>query len=159
MTPLTPDHHFYMDQGTYARVRLVFMAIGRKLVTARVFAEPDDVLFLRYHELRVISANHAAFDAKALTAGRRKERTAAMAKRPRFWAGTITGWSFNDEPYKRGNWGWRKFILARKKPLSCLKRRCAVSVHRPEWWRASPGSSKHPSSSIRLEKVKFWCAR
>src|SRR5581483_76643 len=30
MTPLTPDHHFYMDQGTYARVRLVFMAIGRK---------------------------------------------------------------------------------------------------------------------------------
>ena len=26
MTPLTPDHHFYMDQGTYARMRLVLMA-------------------------------------------------------------------------------------------------------------------------------------
>ena len=32
MTPLTPDHHFYMDQGTYARMRLVLMGVGRKLV-------------------------------------------------------------------------------------------------------------------------------
>ena len=35
MTPLTPDHHFYMDQGTYARMRLVLMGVGRKLVGAR----------------------------------------------------------------------------------------------------------------------------
>ena len=32
MNPLTPDHHFYIDQGTNARVRLVLIAIGRKLV-------------------------------------------------------------------------------------------------------------------------------
>ena len=32
MTPLTPDHHFYIDQGTNARVRLVLVAIGRALV-------------------------------------------------------------------------------------------------------------------------------
>ena len=57
MTPLTPDHHFYMDQGTYARVRLVLMAIGRKLVSEGVLSQPDDVMFLRYHELRVLSAN------------------------------------------------------------------------------------------------------
>ena len=57
MTPLTPDHHFYMDQGTYARVRLVLMAVGRKLVEQSVLQEADDVMFLRYHELRVISAN------------------------------------------------------------------------------------------------------
>ena len=57
MTPLTPDHHFYMDQGTYARVRLVFIAVGRELVRLGVFDQPDDVLFLRYHELRVLSAN------------------------------------------------------------------------------------------------------
>ena len=46
MTPLTPDHHFYMDQGTYARVRLVLMAVGRKLVEQSVLQEPDDVMFL-----------------------------------------------------------------------------------------------------------------
>src|SRR5689334_11439515 len=43
MTPLTPDHHFYLDQGTYARVRLVFMAIGRVLVARGVLTAADDV--------------------------------------------------------------------------------------------------------------------
>ena len=32
MAPLTPDHHFYIDQGANAHVRLVLMAIGKKLV-------------------------------------------------------------------------------------------------------------------------------
>jgi pyruvate,water dikinase len=106
MTPLTPDHHFYMDQGTYARVRLVLMAIGRTLVDEGVLTEAEDVMFLRYHELRVISANHAAFDAKALVKGRRREREAAFSVRPRLWAGTITRWSLYEEPYKQGNWDW-----------------------------------------------------
>ena len=34
MNPLTPDHHFYIDQGTNAYVRLVLVAIGRRLVEA-----------------------------------------------------------------------------------------------------------------------------
>ncbi|HXJ37777.1 MAG TPA: hypothetical protein VNH18_00790, partial [Bryobacteraceae bacterium] len=71
MAPLTPDHHFYMDQGTYARLRLVFMAVGRKLVERGDFSLPDDVFYLKYHELRVVSANKDAFDAKALTKQRR----------------------------------------------------------------------------------------
>jgi pyruvate,water dikinase len=106
MTPLTPDHHFYMDQGTYARVRLVLMAVGRKLVELKTLAEPDDVMFLTYHQLRVISANPSAFDAKALVRQRRKDREAAYAVRPRLWAGTITHWSLNEEPYKQGVWDW-----------------------------------------------------
>jgi phosphohistidine swiveling domain-containing protein len=106
MTPLTPDHHFYMDQGTYARVRLVLMGIGRKLVDEGVFREADDVMFLRYHELRVVSANHAAFDAKAIVKQRRRGREAAFKVRPRLWAGTITRWSLYEEPYKQGNWDW-----------------------------------------------------
>jgi phosphohistidine swiveling domain-containing protein len=105
MTPLTPDHHFYMDQGTYARVRLVFMAIGRKLVELGVVAEPDDVLYLTYHELRVVSANHSALDAKKRSTERRSEREASFAKRAPAWAGTITEWSLYGEPYK-GLWGW-----------------------------------------------------
>jgi pyruvate,water dikinase len=106
MTPLTPDHHFYMDQGTYARVRLVFMAIGRRLVEEKVFNQPDDIFFLKYHELRVISANHSAFDAKALTKERRQTREKAFSQRARYWAGTITHWSLYEEPYKQGLWGW-----------------------------------------------------
>jgi phosphohistidine swiveling domain-containing protein len=106
MTPLTPDHHFYMDQGTYARVRLVLMAVGRKLVSQSVLREADDVMFLTYHELRVISADSKAFDVTALVASRRKEREAAFGRRPRLWAGTITHWSLHEEPYKQGNWDW-----------------------------------------------------
>ena len=106
MTPLTPDHHFYMDQGTYARVRLVLMAIGRKLAETGVFSAADDVMFLRYHELRVASANPSAFDLPALIKERRREREAAYAVRPRLWAGTITHWSLHEEPYKQGNWDW-----------------------------------------------------
>lgn len=105
MVPLTPDHHFYMDQGTYARVRLVFMAIGRKLVEQGLFGQADDVLFLKYHELRRLSADSATFDAKALVRERREAREAAFSVRPRNWIGTITEWSLYGEPYKT-LWGW-----------------------------------------------------
>lgn len=105
MAPLTPDHHFYMDQGTYARVRLVLMAVGRKLVERGVFNEPDDVMFLKYEELRGLSANHALFDAQALVKERREKRAAACGFHPPDWVGTITQWSLYEEPYKR-NWGW-----------------------------------------------------
>ena len=36
MAPLTPDHHFYIDQGANAHVRLVLIAIGKKLVAQGV---------------------------------------------------------------------------------------------------------------------------
>ena len=104
MVPLTPDHHFYMDQGTYARVRLVFMAVGRKLVEQGLLDQPDDVLFLKYDELRALSAN-AAYPAKPLVGERRQAREAAFAVRPRAWVGTITEWSLYGEPYK-SLWGW-----------------------------------------------------
>ena len=52
MAPLTPDHHFYIDQGANAHLRLVLLAVGRKLVEAGRLDQPDDVMFLRYNELR-----------------------------------------------------------------------------------------------------------
>jgi phosphohistidine swiveling domain-containing protein len=105
MTPLTPDHHFYMDQGTYARVRLVFMAIGRKLVEHGTLTQPDDIFYLKYDELRIFAANPSALDAKKLVKERRKVREDAFARRPRTWVGTISEWSLYGEPYK-GLWGW-----------------------------------------------------
>ena len=106
MTPLTPDHHFYMDQGTYARMRLVLMGIGRKLVELGGLNQPDDIMFLKYDELRKLSANLSAFDAKSVVKERRAAREKAFAARPRLWAGTITDWSMHGEPYKQVLWDW-----------------------------------------------------
>ena len=58
MTPLTPDHHFYMDQGTYARVRLVLMGVGRKLVELGGLTQADDIMFLQYDELGDSARTH-----------------------------------------------------------------------------------------------------
>jgi pyruvate,water dikinase len=110
MTPLTPDHHFYMDQGTYARTHLVLMAIGRKLAKAGVLNRADDVMYLVYDELRKLSANFSLFDAKALVQERRAKREAAFAHPARLWCGTIDHWSLYEEPYK-ALWGWPDVYL------------------------------------------------
>src|SRR6266700_1820690 len=62
MNPLTPDHHFYIDQGTNARLRLVLIAIGKKLVASGLIDDAEDVIFLRYNELRLLMTNPAAVD-------------------------------------------------------------------------------------------------
>ena len=90
MAPLTPDHHFYIDQGANAHVRLVLIAIGRKLVEIGRLDQPDDVMFLRYNELRALIGDAAAIDARGIVVTRRAERTAATAIRPRDWVGTVT---------------------------------------------------------------------
>jgi pyruvate,water dikinase len=90
MAPLTPDHHFYIDQGANAHLRLVLIAIGRKLVAQGVLDAPDDVVFFKYNELRVFLANPAAMDGRALVAQRKAERAKAYTLRPREWIGTAT---------------------------------------------------------------------
>jgi phosphohistidine swiveling domain-containing protein len=89
MAPLTPDHHFYIDQGANAHVRLVLMEIGRKLVDAGRLAQPDDVMFLRYNELREVIGG-ADIGASELVAARRAERKASQRLQPRDWVGTVT---------------------------------------------------------------------
>jgi phosphohistidine swiveling domain-containing protein len=90
MAPLTPDHHFYIDQGANAHVRLVLLAVGRKLVDAGRLDQPDDVMFLRYNELRMLVGSADAIEARALVATRRAERDAAHKVHPRDWVGTVT---------------------------------------------------------------------
>jgi pyruvate,water dikinase len=90
MAPLTPDHHFYIDQGANAHLRLVLLAVGQKLVEAGRLDAPDDVLFLRYNELRMLIGSADALDARAIVANRRAERDAAKQRRPRNWVGTVT---------------------------------------------------------------------
>lgn len=90
MNPLTPDHHFYIDQGTNARVRIVLVAIGKKLVEAGKLNDPEDVMYLRYNELRTLMAGSNGFDAEDLVGDRRDDREAAYEVRPRDWVGTAT---------------------------------------------------------------------
>jgi pyruvate,water dikinase len=104
MAPLTPDHHFYIDQGANAHLRLVLIAIGRKLVSMGLLDEPDDVIFLKYNELRVFMADAAAVDARAIVARRRDERAAAYTIHPPDWIGTATA-THLAVPYL-SNWGF-----------------------------------------------------
>jgi phosphohistidine swiveling domain-containing protein len=90
MNPLTPDHHFYIDQGTNARLRLAVIAIGRKLVEADVLDDPEDVVFLRYNEVRLLLADQQAFDARDLVSDRRDANEEAYEVRPPSWVGTAT---------------------------------------------------------------------
>src|SRR3954471_7885483 len=90
MNPLTPDHHFYIDQGTNARVRLVLVAIGRKLAAEDRLDDAEDVMYLKYNELRRLMAGSNSFDAKELVGNRRDAREEAYEVRPRDWIGTAT---------------------------------------------------------------------
>jgi phosphohistidine swiveling domain-containing protein len=90
MNPLTPDHHFFIDQGTNARVRLAAVAIGRRLVEAGALDDPDDVVYLHYNELRLLTASPDAFDARELVSERRDERERQSLVRPPQWIGTVT---------------------------------------------------------------------
>ena len=104
MAPLTPDHHFYIDQGSNAHVRLVLIAIGKRLVEMGALDRPDDVIFLRYNELRVFMGDPSGMDARAIVSQRREEREAAYRVRPRDWVGTVTA-SHLAFPYL-GLWGF-----------------------------------------------------
>lgn len=111
MAPLTPDHHFYIDQGANAHVRLVLIAIGKKLVEQGHLDDPNDVVFFRYNELRVFMADPSSMDGRAIVAQRKAEREKAYSYRPREWIGTATKsqlafpylnlWGFPDKFYRK----------------------------------------------------------
>lgn len=130
MMPLTPDHHFYFDQGTYARMRLVFLAIGRRLVKMGLLDDPEDVFYLTYEQLRWYvsnprtAENPQGFDGKAIVKQERRARDQAWKVRPRDWIGTVSHWSLYQEPYKT-LWGYpERFVRAAEKaaePLDVVK--------------------------------------
>jgi pyruvate,water dikinase len=114
MMPLTPDHHFYFDQGTFARLRLVLQAIGRKMVKEGLLSEVDDIWFLEYDQLRAYVANPGGYDGRAVIADARRKWKAAHEIFPRDWVGTVTQWSMYIEPYHT-LWGWpERFDRAQK---------------------------------------------
>ena len=120
MMPLTPDHHFYIDQGTFARLRLVLLAVGRKIVEEGLLPVAEDIMFLEYEQLRAYVANPKTaengdgYDGTATIKQARREYDSAHTIRPRDWVGTVTQWSMYEEPYHT-LWGWpERFERAQK---------------------------------------------
>ncbi len=111
MAPLTPDHHFYIDQGANAHVRQVLVAIGRKLVAAGFLDDPNDVVFFRYNDLRVFMGAPNPTDGRAIVARAKAAREKAYTFRPKEWVGTVTAtqlafpylnlWGFPDKFYRK----------------------------------------------------------
>src|ERR1044072_9305618 len=110
MNPLTPDHHFFVDQGTNARLRIVVIAIGRKLVDAGALSDAEDVVFLHYNELRRLIADPSACDAKELVSDRRDDHEDAFERRAPAWLGTATKEAI-EVPYC-GLWGFPDRLYA-----------------------------------------------
>src|SRR3954464_14847045 len=104
MAPLTPDHHFYIDQGANAHVRLVLIAIGEKLVELGVLDAPDDVVLFRYNELRAFIGSPQGIDGRAIVARARAARERAYRMKPRDWVGRATETQLA-VPYL-ANWGF-----------------------------------------------------
>jgi phosphohistidine swiveling domain-containing protein len=90
MAPLTPDHHFYIDQGTNQHMRVVLICIGKKLVKEGVLDQPDDVIFLKYNELRYLLGDLKNYDARSIVKKRREERKESYKLRPPDFIGTAT---------------------------------------------------------------------
>ncbi len=90
MAPLTPDHHFYIDQGANAHLRQVLLAVGEKLVDLGVLDRPDDVILMHYNELRAFIGNPTGIDGRAIVAKAKTGREAAYRIKPRDWVGTAT---------------------------------------------------------------------
>ena len=69
---------------------LVATINGARLLACLIGDEPDDVIFLRYNELRVLMADPAAGDVRAAVAERRAERERSEILHPPAWIGTAT---------------------------------------------------------------------
>ena len=71
---------------------------------------PEDVMYVRYNELRLLMADPGAFDAKELVSDRRDAREDAAEQRPPSWVGTATKTAL-DFPYN-ALWGFPEKFYA-----------------------------------------------
>lgn len=105
MLPLTPDHHFYFDQGTYARMRLVLLSVGRKMVEMDLLDDAEDIMYLEYEQLRRYVGDQANYPGRKILEAAKAEVIAAREITPRDWVGTVTQSNMYEEPYHT-LWGY-----------------------------------------------------
>lgn len=104
MLPLTPNHHFYIDQAIYAHMRIMFLGIGDMLVRAGKLNDREDIFMLTYDQLR--AGAFSDYDLKACAAKGRADMEEAGKHEPRYWYGTVDHWALYEEIYKQILWGY-----------------------------------------------------
>lgn len=115
LAPITPDHHFYIDQGIYSRMRLAFLQIGKAMVKAGILDDAEDIFMLKYDEIR--STCCSDYPVREFVKTRRAEMEAARKRHPQEWYGTATEWQVYNEPYK-GLWGYPHKFEAEMKEIA-----------------------------------------
>lgn len=115
MAPITPDHHFYLDQGIFSHMRLMFLGIGKMYVKAGILDDPEDIFMLGYNDVRCAGVD-PNYPAKEIAAKNRAEMEAAKKREPREWYGTATYWQGYEEPYKT-LWGYPQRFEAEQAEL------------------------------------------
>jgi len=105
MLPLTPDHHFYFDQGTFARMRLVLIRVARKMVEMKLLDDQEDIMYLEYEQLRRYVGDPENYPGRQIIKDAKAAIEDAKKITPRDWVGTVTQWNMYDEPYHT-LWGY-----------------------------------------------------
>lgn len=105
MFPLTPDHHFYMDQGTFARMRLVLLRVARKMVKEGLLDDPEDIMMLEHEQLRRYVGDPENYPGRKIIADAKAAIEKAKKIQPKDWVGTVTEWNMYQEPYHT-LWGY-----------------------------------------------------
>ena len=114
MFPLTPDHHFYFDQGTFARMRLVLLRVADKMVAEGLLDDREDIMMLEYEQLRRYVGDPESYPGRKLIADAKASIEEAKKIKPRDWVGTVTQWNMYEEPY-HSLWGYpEKFERGQK---------------------------------------------
>ncbi len=114
MFPLTPDHHFYFDQGTFARMRLVLLRVADKMVAEGLLDDREDIMMLEYEQLRRYVGDPENYPGRKLIADAKASIEEAKKIKPRDWVGTVTQWNMYEEPY-HSLWGYpEKFERGQK---------------------------------------------
>jgi len=81
---LQEEHNFYIDQQALARIRLFYVAVGKRLAELGMIETPDDVFMLAVHEIRDLLAGFAPFPASAIRERREELAVAATMTPPPF---------------------------------------------------------------------------
>ena len=105
MLPLTPDHHFYFDQGTFARMRLVLIRVARKMIKEGMLDDQEDIFYLEYEQLRKYVADPENYPGRKIIADAKAAIEKSNEIKPRDWVGTVTQWNMYEEPY-HSLWGY-----------------------------------------------------
>lgn len=115
MAPITPDHHFYLDQGVFSHMRLMFLEIGKMFVKEGILDDPEDIFMLGYEDIRCAGVDKN-YPAKEIAAKNRAAMAEARKHHPREWYGTATQWQIYEEPYKT-LWGYPQKFEAEQEEL------------------------------------------